>query len=46
MAAEVLRNTIAIPPTIRVLPGARIMVTVIRDVDFRAVYRLVPHEDR
>ncbi len=45
VATEVLRNTIAIPPTIRVAPGARLSVTVVRDVDFRSVYRLVPHED-
>ena len=43
IATEVLRNTIAIPPTIRVAPGARVTVTVVRDIDFRAVYRLVAH---
>jgi type IV secretion system protein VirB10 len=46
VATEVLRNTITIPPTIRVAPGARLTVTVVRDIDFRAVYRLVPHEKR
>lgn len=46
VATEVLRNTVAIPPTIRVAPGARVMVTVVRDIDFRAVYRLVLHEER
>ena len=46
VATEVLRNTIGIPPTIRVAPGTRVMVTVIRDIDFRSVYRLVAHENR
>ena len=46
VATEVLRNTITIPPTIRVAPGARLTVTVVRDIDFRAVYRLVPHAER
>jgi type IV secretion system protein VirB10 len=46
VATEVLRNTITIPPTIRVAPGARLTVTVVRDIDFRAVYRLIPHEER
>jgi type IV secretion system protein VirB10 len=45
VATEVLRNTITIPPTIRVAPGARLTVTVVRDIDFRTVYRLVPHEE-
>ena len=31
---EVLRNTVAIPPTIRVQPGAQVSVLVARDVDF------------
>ena len=46
VATEALRNTISIPPTISVAPGARVMVSVVRDIDFRAVYRLVAHEDR
>jgi type IV secretion system protein VirB10 len=46
VATEVLRNTITIPPTIRIAPGARLTVTVVRDIDFRAVYRLIPHEER
>ncbi len=46
VATEVLRNTLTIPPTIRVASGARLTVTVVRDIDFRAVYRLVPHEER
>jgi type IV secretion system protein VirB10 len=43
VATEALRYSIAIPPTIRVDPGARVMVTVVRDVDFRGVYRLAAH---
>ena len=31
---EVLRNTVAIPPTIKVNPGAHVSVLVARDVDF------------
>ena len=46
VATEALRNTIAIPPTIRVAAGARVMISVVRDIDFRAVYRLVAHEER
>ena len=46
VATEILRNTMTIPPTIRIAPGARLTVTVIRDIDFRAVYRLIPHEER
>jgi len=46
VATEVLRNTMTIPPTIRVAPGARLTVTVVRDIDFRSVYRLAPHGDR
>jgi type IV secretion system protein VirB10 len=37
---EILRNTIAIPPTIRVPHGTRVAVLVARDVDFRSVYTL------
>jgi type IV secretion system protein VirB10 len=44
VATEVLRNTVNIPPTLRVAPGARVQVLVARDIDFHDVYRLVPHE--
>ncbi|MBS1994668.1 MAG: type IV secretion system protein VirB10 [Cyanobacteria bacterium SZAS LIN-2] len=37
---EILRQTIAIPPTIHVPQGARLQVFVARDVDFRPVYAL------
>jgi len=40
VGTEVLRDTIAIPPTITVAQGARIEVLVARDVDFRSVYAL------
>jgi type IV secretion system protein VirB10 len=46
VATEALRGSVAIPPTISVAPGARVVVTVVRDIDFRAVYRLAPHEER
>jgi type IV secretion system protein VirB10 len=46
VATEVLRNTIAIPPTISVPAGSRVAVAVVRDVDFRAVYSLVAHAGR
>jgi type IV secretion system protein VirB10 len=39
---EILRSTVAIPPTVRVRNGARIQVLVARDVDFRSVYELTP----
>ena len=41
---EVLRQTIAIPPTIHVPQGARLQVLVARDVDFRSVYALKTRE--
>lgn len=37
---EILRNTLAIPRTIKVPQGSRIQVIVARDVDFRPVYEL------
>jgi type IV secretion system protein VirB10 len=37
---EVLRNTINIPPTIRVAQGERVQILFARDVDFRPVYAL------
>ena len=46
VATEVLRNTVSIPPTVRVQPGTRVVVTVVRDIDFRGVYRLVSHDDK
>jgi type IV secretion system protein VirB10 len=41
MAAEALKGTINIPPTITVLPGKIINVMVARDVSFDSVYGLV-----
>jgi type IV secretory pathway VirB10-like protein len=40
VAAEVLRETVDIPPTIRVAQGQRMQVLVARDVSFERVYRL------
>lgn len=40
IAGEVLKSTVAIPPTVRVAQGERIQILVARDVDFRSVYEL------
>lgn len=40
MAAEALRNSINIPPTLEVLPGTVVNVLVARDVSFEGVYEL------
>ncbi len=45
VATEALRQSIHIPPTIRVEPGARVDVIVAADVDFSDVYQLVSHGD-
>lgn len=37
---EVLRNTINIPPTIKIPQGERVQILFARDVDFRSVYSL------
>ena len=39
VVSEVLRQTVDIPPTIRVAQGARMQVLVARDVSFAQVYR-------
>jgi type IV secretion system protein VirB10 len=44
IATEVLRNTMNVAPTIRVAPGARMLVAVARDIDFRHVYSLTKRE--
>jgi type IV secretion system protein VirB10 len=44
VATEALRQSIHIPPTIRVEPGARVDVIVAADVDFSDVYTLVRHD--
>jgi type IV secretion system protein VirB10 len=41
---EILRGTLAIPPTITIPQGARVQVLVARDVDFRSVYALKTRE--
>jgi type IV secretion system protein VirB10 len=40
VVSEVLRQTVDIPPTIRVAQGGRMQVLVARDVSFAAVYSL------
>lgn len=42
VAAEILRDTIRIPPTISVAPGSRVQVLVARNVDFRGVVEPAP----
>jgi type IV secretion system protein VirB10 len=37
---EVLKNTVNIPPTIRIPQGERVQILFARDVDFRSVYSL------
>ena len=44
VATEALRQSIHIPPSIRVEPGARVDVIVAADVDFSEVYALVRHD--
>ena len=41
---EILRSTLAIPPTITIPQGARVQMLVARDVDFRSVYALKTRE--
>jgi type IV secretion system protein VirB10 len=40
VVAEVLRQTVNVPPTIRVAQGGRMQVLVARDVSFAEVYSL------
>jgi len=42
LAAEILRNTINIPPTLYANQGARVGIFVARDLDFSGVYAAVP----
>jgi type IV secretion system protein VirB10 len=42
MAAEALKNSINIPPTLYKNQGERISIFVARDLDFRSVYELKP----
>jgi type IV secretion system protein VirB10 len=41
IATEVLKETVAIPPRIRVAQGSRVAVLVAKDIDFSDVYTLV-----
>jgi type IV secretion system protein VirB10 len=40
VVSEVLRQTVSVPPTIRVAQGGRMQVLVARDVSFAEVYSL------
>lgn len=43
VVTEILRETVALPPTLRVAPGSRLQALVARDIDFRGVYELRTH---
>jgi type IV secretion system protein VirB10 len=43
VVSEVLRQTVNVPPTIRVAQGGRMQVLVARDVSFERVYALARH---